>query len=148
MVVTIEKSKAMKTLVVISLVVMFSFLSACGQQVAETTGTKEKPAGIEHLVVIDDSSFTPEEIKINVGDTITWINQGSESHTVTSWYSWTDEDLVRYTIVGQTWDSGDIKHGESYARTFESSGSYDYVTLPLYHYEYFEPGFMGVIIVD
>ena len=148
MALTIEKSKTMKTIAVISLVFVLLSLAACGQPVAETTDTKEKPAGTEHLVIIDDSSFTPEEIKIKVGDAVTWINQGLQSHTVTSWYSWTDEDQVRYTIVGQIWDSGDIKSGESYIRTFESSGSYDYVTLPLYHYEYFDPGFMGLVVVE
>ena len=121
----------MKTIAVISLVFVLLSLAACGQPVAETTDTKEKPAGTEHLVIIDDSSFTPEEIKIKVGDTVTWINQGLQSHTVTSWYEQEDEDHTVHVTIGQTWDSGYIEPGGSYSKTFNTTGRYDYFSFPL-----------------
>ncbi len=156
-------NKLIKILTTIGLVVFVS-AAACTQSVTKTTDTQEKstgtqtviettdtqvkPTGTEHVVVIDDNSFTPEEISVQVGDTVIWTNQGSESHTVTSWYSWINEKYVHYTIVGQTWDSGDIQSGESYSRTFESSGSYNYVSLPLFHYEVFDAGLMGIVFVE
>jgi plastocyanin len=93
-------------------------------------------------------SFTPEEIEIKIGDTVTWTNQGRESHTVTSWYSWTDENKTQWSIIAETWDSGDIEPGENWSRIFEMSGKFDYISLPIFHYEYFDVGLMGVVIVE
>ena len=82
-------------------------------------------------MVIDDTSFTPEEITVNIGETVTWVNQGSKSHTVTSWYKQEDEDFAVHIFIGETWDSGDIAPGQSYSRTFNQPGSYDYFSFPL-----------------
>ena len=144
----IRKSILTKPFITISSVVFLLSLAACGQVVIETTDTKEKPADNEHLVVINELSFAPEEIKIKIGDTVTWLNQDSESHTVTSWYSWSDENRMRRTLIGHKWDSGDIELGESYSRTFDNLGNYDYISLPLYHYEFLNPGLMGVVVVE
>jgi plastocyanin len=97
----------------------------------EATTTTEEPVGTEYLVVVDDLSFTPEEIEIKIGDTVTWTNQGRESHTVTSWYMQEDEDFAVHVFIGETWDSGDIEPGESYSRIFKHPGSYDYFSLPI-----------------
>ena len=147
----------MKTLVAISSIIIVSFLMGCGQTlvetqdeqtVAETTTIGEKPAGNEHQIIIDNSSFAPAEIIVKIGDTVTWINKGKESYTVTSWYKQEDEDFALHVFIGETWDSGDIEPGESYSRVFDSLGKYDYLSLPLFHYEYFDIGPIGVVVVE
>lgn len=61
-------------------------------------------------VRITDSAFTPADVSIKAGQTITWTNDGTTQHTVT----WGDVD------------SGGIVQGETYSHTFEQTGSYDY----------------------
>jgi plastocyanin len=112
------------------------------------TNTPEEPNGPDKLVVMDEKSLNPEQIVVGIGDTVTWVNQGRDLRTVTSWYSWTDENKVRWSIVGEIWDSGDIRPGESFSRVFDDLGSFYYISLPLFHYEYWDIGLMGVVIVE
>ena len=138
----------MKLLTVTGLALLMLSLIACGQAAPETTTPPPTSVSPDHQVIIDDLAFNPQEITIKVGDTVTWTNKGSTSHTVTSWNTWIDENLVENTIVGETWDSGDIEPGESYSRTFDQLGTYDYVSLPLYHLEDFYHSKSGTVIVE
>ncbi len=61
--------------------------------------------------------YSPEEIKINVGDTITWPNNDSEPHSVTS---------GKPGAMDQKFDSGLYSPGESWSFTFMESGTFDY----------------------
>jgi len=87
--------------------------------------------GINHQVIIQTSTFVPLEIDINTGDTVTWVNQDVNSHTVTSIRYFQDEDDISHIYIGETFDSGDISPGQSYSRTFAQEGTYDYLSLPL-----------------
>jgi plastocyanin len=64
-------------------------------------------------VVIGDFFFRPQDINIHTGQTVTWTNEGTvpEGHTVT----------------GDGFDSKVIKHGETYSRVFNDTGTFDYV---------------------
>ncbi len=44
--------------------------------------TNAEPASEKNTVIIQDYSFQPDEITIQKGDTITWINKDSAGHTV------------------------------------------------------------------
>ena len=72
-------------------------------------------------------TYSPAVITIASGQTVTWVNQDSMSHTVTS-----DTGI---------WDSGEIPPGGSYSRTFSSSGSFPY------HCS-FHPGMTGSVSVS
>lgn len=72
-----------------------------------------KPGPQTLVVQIKDSSFSPQVIAINAGDTIVWINKAASNHTVAS-----SGSLL--------WDSGNILPGKSYSRQFKSAGSYAY----------------------
>lgn len=61
-------------------------------------------------VRITDSGFTPADVSIKVGQTMTWTNNGTTLHTVT----WGDVD------------SGGVAQGDTYSHTFEQAGTYDY----------------------
>ncbi|WP_424357895.1 cupredoxin domain-containing protein [Methanocella sp. MCL-LM] len=62
-------------------------------------------------VDMKNNMFTPQEITIQAGDTVTWTNQDQAKHDV---------------------NFGDFKSpllskGETYSHTFETAGTYDYV---------------------
>ena len=60
-------------------------------------------------------TFEPEKIHVNFGDTVTWTNDDSAVHTVTS--------------VDEIFDSGIMKPKETFMYTFETAGTYDYVCI-------------------
>jgi hypothetical protein len=61
---------------------------------------------------IVDFAFSPTELTIPVGSTVTWRNAGEAPHTVTA-----DDG---------SFDSDMIEAGGSWARTFESAGTFAY----------------------
>jgi len=105
--------------------------------------------GDHHQVVIEALTFAPLETSIKLGDTVTWVNEDTNIHTVTSWYHYQDEDGITHTHIGETWDSGDIKPGQSFSRTFNQLGTYEYLSLPLYLWAWhgLQHGAVGVVAV-
>jgi aldose sugar dehydrogenase len=86
------------------------------------------------LGIDGDSSYSPEPIEIDSGQTVTWFNGDTISHTVTSGQ---DGDLDE----GNLFDSDAIIPNQSYSLTFESPGEFDYYCI--YH-----PTMVGEVIVD
>ncbi len=105
--------------------------------------------GKYHQVVIEAVTFIPLELSIKPGDTVTWVNENTNTHTVTSWYHFQDEDDVTHAYIGEVWDSGDIKPGQSFSRTFNQLGTFEYLSLPLYLWAWhgFQHGAVGVVVV-
>ncbi len=62
--------------------------------------------------ITDDKDFSPEDLTINVGDTVTWTNDDDSPHTVTA-----DDDQF---------NSGNMGEGAMWSYTFTEAGSYDY----------------------
>lgn len=75
--------------------------------------------------------FTPRELQITVGQTVTWKNTSSMHHTVTA-----DDD---------SFNSGFVEPGASYSRTFLHPGRYPYHCV--LHGSELGTGMAGVIIV-
>jgi plastocyanin len=67
---------------------------------------------VNHQVSIVDFAFNPNAITINFGDSVTWTNNGTATHTTTS-----DNGI---------WNSGDLTHLQSYSFKFDSSGTFPY----------------------
>ncbi len=61
--------------------------------------------------------YSPSEITTSIGGTITWINEDSGFHTVTSGY---------YDNFDGTFDSGHIDPGKTFSHTFEKLGDFHY----------------------
>ena len=74
-----------------------------------------------------DIIFEPERIRVNLGDTVTWINDDSAVHTVTG--------------VDEIFDSGIMKPEETFMYTFEESETFDYLCV-------LHPWMTGTVIVD
>jgi len=109
--------------------------------------------GNHYTVVIESFAFVPSELHIKPGDTIIWVNEDTKTHGVTPWYHDQDEDDTTHTWIGEVWGSGDIEPRSSFSRTFNQSGTYGYVSLPLHvitpiiHYLEFNLGAIGIIMV-
>ena len=86
------------------------------------------------LGIDGDNSYSPEPIEIESGQTVTWINGDTISHTVTSGQ---DGDLDEGTLF----DSDAIIPNQSYSLTFDSPGEFDYYCI--YH-----PTMVGEVIVN
>jgi plastocyanin len=83
------------------------------------------PAGIKVSIVqgaaiMTDKSFSPNPLSIKVGDTITWINNDVETHTVTSGLGFSDPTL------GKQFDSGFLGEKQTFSRKFNTSGQFNY----------------------
>jgi plastocyanin len=61
-------------------------------------------------ISIKDSAFTPNNLEVAVGTTVTWINNDTTQHTVTS-----DTNLF---------DSGPIDPGNKFTYTFTQAGTF------------------------
>jgi plastocyanin len=76
------------------------------------------------------NSYNPNPIEIKVGDTVTWINNDSSSHTVTS--SSDDGNI--------TFDSDVLRRGETFNFTFDQEGQYAYLCT-------LHPSMIGTVVV-
>ena len=79
-------------------------------------------------VTIADFAFTPSNLAVSVGDTVTWTNTDSVPHTVTQ------------NPSGSGFQSGTIASGESFSFTFEEVGEFTYFCE-------FHPNMTGTIVV-
>lgn len=68
--------------------------------------------GSTTTIYMKDDYFDPQVDTVAVGDTVTWMNQGTLTHTTTS-----DTGL---------WDSGAVSPGQSYKRVFDTAGTFNY----------------------
>lgn len=72
------------------------------------------PRAATQNVTIKDNLFDPKTITVNVGDTVMWMDQGQNEHTVTA--------------DNGSFESGDLKVGEktSFSFTFAKAGTFAY----------------------
>jgi plastocyanin len=83
--------------------------------------------GKDHKVSIKDVSYSPREIKIKKGDTVTWTNADERDHTVTA-----DDGSFK---------SGKMSDGETYKHKFDKAGRYKY------HCDY-HPRMKATVVVE
>lgn len=74
--------------------------------------TSGSSAGVQRDVVIPGKFFAPGREVVLIGDSVTWRNADSSSHTVTA-----DDGA---------YDSGSFGPGASFSRTFQAAGVYKY----------------------
>lgn len=85
-------------------------------------------------VTITSSGFTPQSITVKVGDTVIWVNQDSESHTVNS--------VVHPThLVYPPLNLGNLKPGEEKSLSFPEAGTYKY-------HDHLNPSLTGSVVVE
>ncbi|MDZ7675496.1 MAG: plastocyanin/azurin family copper-binding protein [Acidimicrobiales bacterium] len=83
-----------------------------------------------------DNAYDPLEITIPVGTTVTWANEDSVFHTVTSGTVENNQGSP-----DGTFDSGEIQPGESFSYTFDEAGEFPYYCIP-------HPWMQGTVVVQ
>jgi plastocyanin len=81
------------------------------------------PSGASTLA---NRAFSPDQLDVEVGDTVTWTNTDSVAHTSTSDRS--------------GWDSGIVAPGGRFSFAFQTPGTYQYHCA-------IHPGMVGTVVV-
>jgi len=93
------------------LIVSLVSLISCGKNNGYGSSSTP-PAGSGNTVNIAGMSFSPSNLTVVAGTTVTWTNNDVMDHTVTS-----DTGLF---------DSGDISDHKTYSRVFSTVGTFPY----------------------
>ena len=97
-------------------VVALCALAACGggtPDAANEPAGGDSAAGGSESVTINDNTFSPGDISVTAGSTVTWTSNDSVPHTVTF-----DDDAVT--------DSDELNEGDTHEVTFDQAGEYSY----------------------
>lgn len=66
----------------------------------------------KHEIAIQNFAFDPTVLNVAVGDTVSWTNMDSASHTASA--------------IDGSWSSETLRRGNIFALTFQAPGQYDY----------------------
>ena len=80
--------------------------------VEASVAAKVVPKGAAEVDIVD-FAYSPEPVRVRVGESIGWTNFDTTPHTVTS------------SVDG--WDSGVLDKGQTFAMTFDEPGTYVYI---------------------
>jgi plastocyanin len=82
------------------------------QPVSSGGGSAPAPSGAQ-AVAIAGHAYSPKDLTVSAGTTVTWTNQDSDPHTVTSMH-------------GGSLGSKTLNKGDTYSYTFSQAGTYMY----------------------
>ena len=118
--------------VFVSTILLFTIACASGDP-SSPNSPSPAPNGSSSAVtipmnaeVLGDRAYVPGVVTVAVGNTVTWMNTDSVSHTSTS------------DPTG--WDSGIVAPGAAFSRSFQSAGSFRYHCA-------IHPGMIGTVVV-
>jgi plastocyanin len=98
-----------------------------GNSVQQPTASIPSDSTVVRIVAnAGSNSFSPNPVEVKVGETVTWINDDSGRHTVTS--------------KDGFFDSGMMGKGQSFSYTFDKAGEYTYHCEP-------HPNLVGTVVV-
>lgn len=111
-------------------------------------GSAEAPAaedaGRLAVTMTNTLRYGPETLRIRVGETVTWRNTSDLIHTVTADPEKAiDPANVRLPEGAEVFDSGNMRPGETFSRTFRVPGEYVYFCVP-----HEAAGMVGRIVVS
>ena len=123
-----RRGKALATLMV-GMAVAVALAGCGGAAGLYGSGAKSTPApagagggaSAGTAVSIQNFAFTPQTLTVNVGDKVTWTNEDSAPHTVTS-----ASDISTGATQTALFDSGLVSPGSSFSFTFTKAGTYFY----------------------
>lgn len=96
----------------VGILALLALVTSCGAAGNTTTTTTPSTTGAGATVTIKDFAFDPASVTVKVGESVTWTNQDSATHT----------------IAGDNggFQSGDLANGDSFSFTFDQAGTYTY----------------------
>src|ERR1041385_3164068 len=78
-------------------------------------------AGSTTFVDIINFGFSPQDVTVRVGYTVSWTEKDSTIHTTTSCPNGVEDGL---------WNSGNLSFGQTFSFTFSSPGTFPYFCIP------------------
>jgi|SRR5215212_233102 plastocyanin len=94
------------------------------QQSSEAGSTSSTAAGkvsiIEEASEMGDQAYDPNSVKVKSGDTVTWTNDDSQIHTVTSGTDSSDPN------TGKEFDSSMLSQNQTFSHKFTTAGEFPY----------------------
>lgn len=91
------------------------------QRVETAVETVPPTARVEMIDDSDGPRFAPQLVRVSPGGTVTWHNEADEGHDVAAYPS-------RIPEGAQEWASSLIESDETFVRSFDRAGVYDYVS--------------------
>ena len=125
-----DKSIAFRTRLIISLFLAVIFIAVLGiscqsqtpasapsQGLPKEPTLTESPAAPHQIeVAIEGFAFKPDIVNIQVGTKVIWHNNDSVIHTVTA--------------RDKSFDSGNLRDGDTFSYTFQEKGIFEYYCIP------------------
>lgn len=99
-----------------------------------TSSTATDAAEVSNMVTIDQTGFSPSEIKVKVGDTVSWINSDTKMHNVSSSPHPTHTDYPPLNL-------GNVSPGAKVSLMFDKAGTYKY-------HDHLNPTLLGTVTVE
>jgi plastocyanin len=98
----------------------------------------------------DDQKFSPNEITVQDGETVTWTNRSSVAHTVTAYSDSVPPDLYFSSGPASSEEQARdriadelIQPDETFRFTFDEPGTYEYFCIP-----HESSGMIGTVVVE
>lgn len=105
-------TKVALLLVVIAALTALAVLPACSSgSKPSTSGSTGGSSSSGAQVSISNFAFSPSSVTVKVGESVTWTNNDSPTHTVVG-----DGGI----------SSGDLVNGATYSKTFDTAGTFAY----------------------
>ena len=132
----------MKGIMVVVGVIAVLVVTACSTTSASTPTAAAPAAAVGGgttdvtIKMTNSNEFQPATITVARGTTVTWINSGQASHTVTGDPSKAAKPTDAVLPSGaRAWDSGQLNggvlnSGQSFSYTFDMPGDYTYFCIP------------------
>ena len=132
-----------KLTVLIALTAMLGACSNSNGDRREMSGNGDDAKSGRTVEMTSSHQFSPREVTVKVGETVTWKNSANDMHTVTADPSRTKmKENVSVPPGAKPFHSGDIAPGKTYRYTFTTAGTYRYVCLT-----HEDKGMTGTVIV-
>jgi plastocyanin len=93
---------------------------ATGGNTTSSTAAGTKVSIIEEASEMGDQAYDPNPVKVKSGDTVTWTNDDSQIHTVTSGTDSSDPNM------GKEFDSSMLSQNQTFSHKFDTAGEFPY----------------------
>jgi len=111
------------------------------------------PDDADHVVDMNAVAFEPAELTVARGDTVAWTHAGGEPHSVSADDDgvpddadyWASGGFDSETAARDGWENGRgaVQPGQSYVRTFGTTGTHEYLCIP-----HEAAGMVGTVTVE
>lgn len=122
-----------KMVSIIAIILIMGFVNGCSKDDDYgTNGGNRNNNPDPNSIILQGNTFSPSSLTVSAGTTITWTNNDSHNHTVTSGTSGSPDGKF---------DSGNIGSNGTFSYKFDTPGTYNY-------YCKLHSGMTGKIIVQ